>query len=56
MEENAVSVQEASAILGVSTSRLYALKKQGRITIHPPKPARVSRSEVERIKRERDSQ
>ena len=48
-----VSVQEASAILGVATSTIYGWAKNGKITIIPPQPPRIKREVVERIAKER---
>lgn len=48
-----VSVQEASAILGVATSTIYGWAKNGKITIIPPQPPRIKREVVERIAEER---
>lgn len=48
-----VSVQKAAAMLGVSTSTLYAWSKKGKITIIPPEPPRIEREVVERIAKER---
>lgn len=48
-----VSVQEASAMLGVSTSTIYGWAKKGKVTIIPPQPPRIKREVVERIAKER---
>lgn len=48
-----VSVQEASAMLGVATSTIYGWAKKGKVTIIPPQPPRIEREVVERIAKER---
>lgn len=49
MKKDFISVQKASALLGVSTATLYRWHKQGKIEIVKPEPAKIPMSQVEKI-------